>query len=266
MEQLYKIKKISLLFFFLGYLSINAQSNFYAYKIEGKPTMLLNDTLRKVSKGTKIPKKSSVQLNKNDKLLFINESGELFKLAEAGKYMYNDLKNKTAIKDKSSFTKKYFSYVWKQFTNNTTNKTKTGVVYRIDNIVLMQQPADSIKIYFPEIQFSWNRTKEENETLYFILKEKGKNHITKIGTNNTSLTLFIDNQLLKRGKEYQWAVSKTKYPNFEKVKFYHFELLDSKQFKAIQEELSELTKGLEKLGFSQIEIKQMICEDYKMCY
>lgn len=266
MEQLYKIKRISFLFIFLGYISTYAQNDFFVYKTEGAPKMMLNDTLRNLTKGTRINNKCSINIKSDDKLLFINEFGQLFKLANAGTYFFKDLKNLNAIKDKSSFTKKYFTYVWKQFTNNTGNKVKTGVVYRTDNIVLMQQPADSIKIYFPEIQFSWNRDEEKDETLYFILKEKSKNHITKIGTNNTSLTLFIDNQLLKRGKEYQWAVSKTKYPNFEKVKFYSFELLDSKQFKAIQEELSELTKDLEKLGFNSSEIKKMICEDYKVCY
>lgn len=266
MEQLHQIKKFLFVYIIFGYFSLNAQNNFYAYKVEGNPRMILNDTLKKISKGSKIPENAVIQLNNSDHLLFINDSGELFKLNIAGRFLYDDLKNILPVKDKSSFTKKYFSYVWKQFTNNNSTKIKTGVVYRIDNIVLMQQPADSIKIYFPEIQFSWNRDKEKDETLYFILKEKKSNHITKIGTKSTTVTLFIDNRLLKRGKEYEWTVSKTKYPNFEKTKFYHFELLDSKKFKAIQEELSELTKDLEKLGFSQTEIKKMICEDYKVCY
>jgi hypothetical protein len=265
MEKLLSIKKITFFLIIFSILFTNAQNNFFVYKVNGSPELKVNDTLRAINKGTMIEKMSSLKLSENDELHLIDEIGDLFKVSEVGNYLFNDLQKLSPIKDKSSFTKKYFAYVWKQFTNNTGKNIKTGVVYRIDNITLMLQPADSIKIYFPEVKFSWNKEKDD-KPLYFILKDKSSNQVTKIGTNNTSITLFIDNLLLKRGNFYEWTVTETKYPNFEEITFYSFELLDSKMFKALQEELSELTKDLKKLGFNDTEIKTMLCEDYKVCY
>lgn len=265
MEKLLSIKKVCLFIIVFSVLSINAQNNFFVYKIEGSPILKVNDTIKSINKGTKITKKSSIKLNVNDELHLINELGELFKITEIKNYLFSDIQDLTPVKDESSFTKKYFTYVWKQFTNNTGKNIKTGVVYRTDNITLMLQPADSIKIYFPEVKFSWNKEKD-GKPLYFMLKDKFSNQLTKIGTNDTSITLFIDNLLLKRGNSYEWTVTETKYPNFEKITFYSFELLDSKKFKALQEELSELTKDLKKLGYNDTEIKTMLCEDYKVCF
>ena len=62
MEQLYKIKRISFLFIFLGYISTYAQNDFFVYKTEGAPKMMLNDTLRNLTKGTRINNKCSINI------------------------------------------------------------------------------------------------------------------------------------------------------------------------------------------------------------
>lgn len=266
MEKLHFLKHSFFFFLFSSVLFTNAQNNFYVYKTEGKPTIIVNDTLQKIYKGTKISEKSIVTLKNGDKLMLINKKGNLFKIPNAGKYKFSDIEKIKSVENNSSLTSDYFAYVWKQFTNNKAKKLKTGVVYRTDNITLMLQPADSIKIYFPEVKFTWSTHPKEKKTLYFILKEKNDSHITKIGTESDNLTLFVDNELLSRGKTYEWTVSETKYPNFEDVKFYNFELLDTQKFRETQEKMAKITSELKKLGFENDEIKRMLCEDYKVCY
>ncbi len=196
----------------------------------------------------------------------IDESGNLYNINKTGEYAFADLKNIPAEVDDSSFTKKYFTYVWKQFTNTNQARSKGGVVYRVDNNTLMFQPTDSVKIYFPEVRFVWKKGKEKDQTYYFILKDLKTNNITKIGTTDNNITLFVDNNVLKRSNSYEWTVSKTKYPNLDEVSFYNFELINTEEFKKLQSEINNITSDLQNLGFTTEEIKKMLCDDYHICY
>jgi len=259
-----KMKVFALLFIFGA--TVYSQNNFIVFKVEGAPRLLQNDTIRTVTKGSIIDFTSKLTLHRDDSVLIINEEGNLIKVDDERTYTYNDLYYIAPEKDDSNFTKKYFAYVWNQFTNNRKIRTKGGVVYRVDNNSLMIEPSDSVKIYFPEIKFVWKKDDAVDKTYYFILKNLKTNHITKIGTRNDELRLFVDNVILKRGTNYEWAVSETKYPDLYEVTFYNFELLDNEQFKSLSFEISSITTGLQKLGFASEEIKKMLCEDYKICY
>ena len=158
--------------------------------------------------------------------------------------------------------------MWKEFTNNiVARRDKSGVVYRGDGIVLMRHPADSIKIYHSEIKFEWDSIKDKTKEYYFILKDLDTDKTTKIGTLATSISLFVDGTILKQGGNYKWAIVETKYPNYNKTVFYNFKVINKSEFETLEKEkIKEISNFLEKLGFSKIEIRKTICQDFKICY
>lgn len=263
MGKLFSLKTALLFFIFLFCaLQVSAQDNLMVFKVEGTPVLKIDKTTKSLSKGSPIASNSTVSIKTNDKLLLINDAGYCFEIKNTGDYSYADIKKIPASGDNSSFTKKYLSYVWNQFAKNTSNPSKTGVVYRNDNLILLQ-PSDSVKIYFPEIKFVWNLDSEEK---YFFLKEMETGHMVKFGVMGKNLTLFVDDQLLKKGKIYQWAVSETKFPDMEALTFYNFSLLSNEEFKSLEPDIELFKKDLQALGFNASEIKIMLCNDYKICY
>jgi len=270
MENLSKITKVFLLFtfFFLIVQDAISQQDFFVYRVNGEPYIEVNDSIKSITRGSKIDKNTMVKMNKNDMIYFINDKGEIFELNSAGEYTYHDLQKIPAITDNTSFTQNLLSYLWKEFTNNIDEKrdNKNGVVYRGDNIVLMRHPADSIKIFNSEIKFEWNNIKDKVKEYYFLLKDVDTDQITKIGTHSTSISLFVDGSILKEGSHYKWAITETKYPNYNKTVFYNFTLLSQAQFEALAKEIKSISNFLKELDFDKKEIRKIICQDYKICY
>lgn len=269
MENLFKITRrifVFLIFFFVVQNGIS-QQNFFVYKINGAPYISVKDSVKSISKGSVIGKNSLVVMHENDKLLFINDKGEIFELGKKGKFLYRDLKKIPAIEDNTSFARKYLNYVWKEMTNNmATRNDKSGVVYRGDEIVLMRYPADSIKIYYSEIKFKWDSIKDKTKEYYFVLKDVDTDKTIMIGTHDTSITLFVDDVILKQGSNYKWAIVETKYYNDSKTVFYNFKILDKTEFEVFEGEIKEISKFFAKLGLTKKEIRKNICQDYKICY
>jgi len=269
MENLFKIAKVFLLCatFFLTIQDAISQQDFFVYRVKGEPYIEVNDSIKSITRGSKIDKNTMVKMNKNDMIYFINDKGDIFELFSTGEYTYGDLQKIPAITDNTSFTQKLSSYMWKEFTNNIAEKhDKGGVVYRGDDIVLMRHPADSIKIFNSEIKFEWNNIKDKVKEYYFLLKDVDTDQITKIGTHSTSISLFVDGSILKEGSHYKWAITETKYPNYNKTVFYNFTFLSQAQFEALAKEIKEISKFLAKLDFDKKEIREIICQDYKICY
>lgn len=262
MEKLFIIKKV---FFVLLFISSTVYSqNLYIFETYGQPKIVVDKVKSYAKKGDEITKLSSVMLTEKDSIKLVNKLGEIFKIDVKGVYNYKEIKNVKPITNNTSFTKKYFAYVFKRLTNKQTKQNKAGVVYRADLSSLILNPNDSTKIYLPEIKFEWiNR---DNDLFFFLLKEENSEHITKIGTRANQLLLFVDNAILKRGKKYKWTITKRKFPDFEKLTFYNFELLNAKSYKALQEKIAKLTIGLQKLGFNNKEIKKMIQKEYYVGY
>ena len=263
MEKLYSIKYISLITLVLCCLSVgNAQNSLMVFKVNGSPILKVNDSLKSLSKGSQISSNASITLNANDDLLLINEKGNCYKINEPREYLFSEVLNNPVAVDNSSFTKKYFTYVWDQFVKNIKSKVKTGVVYRNDNLILLQ-PSDSVKIYNPEIKFVWNIEAEDS---FFLLRDIETDHISKFGVTGNYLTLFVDNEFLEKGKAYQWAVSDTKFPNLDDVEFYKFSLLTTDEFNVLKPDIDLFKKELSALGFTSNEIRTLLCTDYKICY
>jgi hypothetical protein len=263
MEKLYEIIGKGLCLLLLcSTLGIHAQNSLVVFKTEGRPMVKVNDSLKTLSKGSAIASNAVITIKDTENLLAIDEHGNCYKTDRIGDYTFADLLNSPVPADNSSFTKKYLTYVWNQFTNQNSAKTKTGVVFRTDNFTLLQPP-DNVKFFVPEINFVWNI---DAEFSYFMLKDLATGHISKFGVSGNSLTLFVDNRLLTKGNTYQWSVSDQKFPDLEQIEYFNFSIITNEEFAALKPELDSFKNDLSAIGFSTEEIKQLLCSDYKICY
>ncbi len=165
-----------------------AQDNYYVFKKSGKPFFNMNVSLQR---GGVFSDTDTLTLSKQDTVFLINRLGELFELKEPGAYAFSQLPSYRKLSSDDSFTKKYFSYVWKQFTNQQEIRQRPGVVYREKRNIELLSPMDSMRWYVPEIEFSWNN-KTDAVITYFHLQDLDSKHFTKIGTTSSSLMLYRD--------------------------------------------------------------------------
>jgi hypothetical protein len=269
MENIYKIKDLKF-FVFLLFLSIfcgYGQNNYFVYNTKGAPFMEVNDSIKSVTKGSIIDKNTILTMSTEDVVFFLDDQKQVYKLDQGGTFKYKDLKKVEPIKDNSSFTQRMFLSIWNKFTkNNIKHKNKSGVVYRGDDIVLMRHPADSIKIFYPEIKFEWNHIENKTKDYYFNLRDVESQIISKIGLKENALSLFVDEGLLSSGKTYEWTITETKFPNYEKTIFYTFQLLTASEFEALKIEIDAISTDLKRLGLDNNEIRKVLCEDYKVCF
>lgn len=269
MENLHKIKTKAFTFIIIigCYFVSHSQNEFFVYLLKGEPYIEQNDSIKPIYKGSILSKGAKLIINKKDVVHYIDDKGELYKVSKSGKYKFKDLKKIDTKKNSSSFSKTYLTYLWKQFTNEIANKkNKSGVVYRGDDILLMQTPVDNAKVYASEIRFKWKAVLNKTKNYYFFLKDVETGTVTKFGTPTNELTLFIDNTILKQGKSYQWTITETKYLDLNKAEFYNFKLINTSEFQAFEPKIKELTTFLKSLNLSKKEIKATICEDYKIYY
>jgi hypothetical protein len=264
MEKLFVVLRVGLFsYILLASFSLKAQEKLIIYSVKGEPKIEIKGKEdQKAVKGFMLKPKHIIALKKNDTLLIIAKEGKTFHLTEQGNYSYKDIFKNEIINKTSSFTKKFFSYVWDQFIINNKEKGKIGVVYRNDNLVILE-PADNVKLFSPEITFLWNT---DFENSFFHLKNTKNNHITKIGVQGNSLTLFVDNNVLTLGNTYKWAISKEKFPDLNQINYSKLTLLTSKEFNELKLNLSKFQIEMQNLGFSEQDIKKLLCKDYKLCY
>lgn len=238
-----------------------AQNKFYVFKKTGEPFFKIDTPIQR---GTVFKNTDTLTLHKLDTVYLINQLGELFELNKPQQYVYSALQKYRKQSDNESFTSKYFSYVWRQFTNQQNTRQQPGVVYREKRGVTLLEPKDSIKMNVPKIEFSWKNS-TDSLTTYFHLQDLETKHITKIGTSSNTLILYRDNTVLKPGHRYQWTVSTTPFPDYKNANFNSFKLLTNEAFIELQKEMKTLVYALKMLGFSENDIKEIICLDYKFC-
>lgn len=260
MEKLYlSIALIATLFFSEALV---AQTNYCVFKVTGEPVLANGN---KLSKGSLITSGNTIKVGASEHVLLVDESGQLYDIGENKEAGFDAIPSFKRVAETASFSEKYLSYVWKKFTKQKAAGEHLGVTYRNDRVYLQLAPNDSIKIYVPEIHFSWV-TDEPDDKSYFLIKKAGSDHMTKVGVVGNKLHLFVDNRLLQPGEEYQWAVSKEKFPDLTSINLQSFTLLTAKQFKELKPEIEALKTDMISLGFSEDEIKEMLCTDYKLCY
>ncbi|WP_143751877.1 hypothetical protein [Maribacter sp. 4U21] len=238
-----------------------AQEDYFVFKVSGEP-MLNNSTL--IKRGTVFMKPNMMNIKEQDTVFLINQLGELFELNVPNTYSIKSIENFRKKSNRSSLSIGYFSYVWKQFSNQKEIRQRPGVVYREDRTIKLSEPMDSIRFNVPAIEFSWKNNTDASR-VYFHLQDLDNNHISKIGTDTSSIILYRDNVLLQSGRSYKWAVTAQAFPDFGKLDFNSFELLTKKEYEKLKTEMKTLEKALLVLGFSEEDIKTAICLDYKFC-
>ncbi|WP_396636082.1 hypothetical protein [Maribacter sp. R77961] len=238
-----------------------AQEDYFVFKVSGAP-MLNNSKLLK--RGSIFTKPNSIQIKEQDTVFLINKLGELFELNRPNTYLTKSIENFRKKSERSSLSIGYFSYVWKQFSNQKEIRQRPGVVYREERNIKLSEPMDSIRFNVPAIEFSWKNNTDISK-VYFHLQDLDNNHISKIGTATNSITLYRDNVLLQSGRSYKWAVTTQAFPDFGKLEFNSFELLTKEAYEKLKIKMRTLKKALLVLGFSEEDIKMAICLDYKFC-
>ncbi|RKR14651.1 hypothetical protein CLV91_0729 [Maribacter vaceletii] len=261
MERIFLSRLIITIFLFISSNIIFGQHNYYVFKKEGNPYFKEN---KKVERGEPFLKTDILIVKKKDTVILVNELGEIFKISEPMSYSFSEIKLYKHKLEEDSFTRKYFKYVWKQFTNQNKRKLESGVVYREKRDIKLKYPIDSAKVYSPEVQFSWNN-KTESKEVYFFLKDLEANRTIKLRLNGNSIMLYLDNYLLNSNTEYQWWVDTTPFPDLTQIEFHNLNILDKKEYQKLEEETAVLIKTFKILGFTEEEIKEAICVDYKFC-
>jgi hypothetical protein len=267
MENIHKIKILAFSFIIGCIFSTQGQNDFFVHFYKGVPFVEQHDSIKPISRGSIIEKDAKLIINKKDVVHLIDDKGEVYKISKTGKYKRKELKKLDPEKNSSSFSKSFFTSLWIQFTNAAASKkNKSAVVYRGDDIFLMQNPIDSAKVYTSEIRFEWKSVPKKTKDYYLIIKDVETGAISKFGTPTNELTLFVDDINLKQSKSYQWAITETKYAHENELSFFNFSILNKSEFKAIEPDIKELTKYFKLLGLSKKEIKATISEDYKIYY
>lgn len=238
-----------------------AQGSYYVFKISGGPFF---NSEKVVERGSYFQERDTLKLGNNDYVMLVNQKGELFELVTPNIYTLLDVPNFKLKMEYSSFSKKYFSYIWQQFTNKRKSKQEAGVVYREERNVQRLIPIDSSKVYRSQVWFSW-KNNTDKKLMYFFLKDLKTGHMTKIGTFSDSLLLQIDNYLLKPGNLYEWSVAISSFPNLNELEFSTLSVLTKEEYLKIAEEVAILVESFKLLGFTEAEIQQAICESYKFC-
>ncbi|PVW14533.1 hypothetical protein [Marixanthomonas spongiae] len=249
--------------FFLASLSTQAQE-FIVYKTEGSPTNTIDSSTKTLKKGALV-KSGTIELLKDNKVLFVDQEGRLYELNDTGKYNVPEIKSYPKPFDEDTFSKKYFTYVWKQLKGAENTKQHTGNVYRDNLLDILIEPKDSIRIFSNEITFSWNE-KKPNEYYYFFLRNNTTNTLSKIGVYGNSITLFVDDVLLTKGNSFAWGVSQKEFPNFTQIKFNAFKYLTAADYEREKNEITKLTENLLQLGLTQKQIDQELCDFYNLCH
>tara|TARA_R110001606_G_scaffold68010_1_gene155279 strand:+ start:32929 stop:33708 length:780 start_codon:yes stop_codon:yes gene_type:complete len=251
------------LIFILGYCNISfAQDSLCVFKTKGVVLMEFLHQKKPLSKGDFIPQHSKLSVLSNSEITVLNANGNVYFIDKAGNYTF---KNLITFKDKAqnaSVTTNYFKYIWNELVGKNSNTAIIAGVYRGE--ILMKFPKDSSQIYNSKIAFTWDF--DENENLYYVfLKNVITQKIIKIETNGSQLAIYKDNSIFDNSEMFQWAVSTEAFPNIENMPFYTFKLISRNQYLQLMEAYKGFVEDLKTFGTSDSEIKDILCETYKLC-
>ncbi|MCZ4317503.1 hypothetical protein O4H26_00725 [Aequorivita viscosa] len=234
-----------------------AQTNVYfVFETQGEASLGGNQEIRK---GDQIKEGDVIHTHKDSYLILVNKEGKLFALPKSQKISFDTIPQFSQKTDTDSFSIKFLRYVWEKF-NKQKNNNHIGVVFRLDEIKL-KQPSDSILVFSPEITFEWLGM-DPSEKTYLFLREVGKSHYLKFGIRGNTVTLFVDNYILKSGKEYQWAISPKLFPDLESLKKHQFKILTENDYNILLQKYDKFIKSLMAVGIDGEDIKLMLLNNY----
>lgn len=250
------------LFFILLPFSVNAQE-YAVFRTSGSPIYIEGTKSVPIAKGSLL-KAGKVTLASKDALVMVNNKGEVFEINDPGSYAVPNFGKFRKENSEENFTNKYFSYVWKQMSQKETTQTHTGNVYRDALVDVLKTPVDSTSIFKNEVRFSWE-TQKNNQQYYFFLENREAKTISKMKISGNSLTLYAGSNLLEKGNTYYWGVATTEYPDFTRIKMNQLNYLSNDQFQMRKKEIEALTQDLRKMGLSENEIDEQLCQYFKFC-
>src|SRR5690606_5625709 len=236
----------------------SSAQEYAVFKASGKPTLTEGSKTLPITKGA-ILKTGKVSLSNKDALVMVNNKGNVFEIAAPGKYAIEEFPKHQKKNPDENFSAKYFSYVWRQISQEETTRTHTGNVYRESLIDILNIPADSASIFKNEVTFTWQPQKNSGQ-YYFFLKNKETKTISKMKIGGNSITLYPGSNLLEKGETYYWGVATTEYPDFTRIKMNQLNYLNNEQFENKKEEMSKLVGNLKSIGFSESEIAEQLCQ------
>lgn len=259
MEKLFILRIVGIVCFSCS-LSFG-QSNYYVYKKEGKPVL---NTIKNLERGGLFSESDTLFMAAQDYVLLVNESGELFEINKPNKYAYSAIVDYKRKFESNSFSKKYFTYVWKQFTNQLKRKQQAGVVYREERNIELVSPVDSLRLFSPEVRFTWQNRTDSTE-VFFFLRNLNTKHLAKIGLKGNTMVLNLDNFILKSDETYEWSLATEPFPNLNELKFNRLDLLSKAKYEKLKTDMNAIVKVFTILGYSESDVKKAICQDYKLC-
>jgi hypothetical protein len=240
----------------------NAQDSLCVFKINGSAFNKTKTSLKPITKGTFIHKKEALLLDEKSSITAINASGDAYKLEGVGEYKFQQILNNKIIPESRSLTSKYLKLIWKELTNSNTNKTIIGGVFRGD--VLMRFPKDSSKVVSSKVSFKW-QFNETDKLYYLIIRNTKTGELLKIEADGSTLSLYKSNPIFAEGNSFHWMVSTNEFPNLKNSPFYNFSLINREEYKALQLEYLDVIKDLKKMGLTEEEIENSLCETYRIC-
>ena len=168
------------------------QEPYYVFKKMGEPAINTNKVLQR---GSVFSKTDTLYMGEEDYVLLINKNGTLFEINKPNKYAYSSVFDHRRRLEDDSFTKKYFVYVWKEYTNQLKREREAGVVYREERNVKLESPVDSVKLFSSKVSFFWKNNTDKKK-VHFFLRGMETGHLTKLGLTGNNITLYRDNLLL----------------------------------------------------------------------
>lgn len=242
--------------------SLNAQDSLCVFNVKGSVYRKLTNTLKPLTKGMFISKKSTLLVSDSAEITTINSEGRAFQINEAGEYKYKSILEHNTLKNAKGLTSKYFKLIWNELIKNNSGKTIIGGVFRGD--VIMESPIDSTKTASSKLTFKW-KVDEELSQCYLFIKNTETEDVLKLATNGSELSLYKNNAIFSEGSEFQWTVSKDEFPNLKNIPFYTFTLIDRIQYEDFKSNYEDLINDLKTLGLSNFEIVNSLCETYGIC-
>ena len=237
------------------------QEYYCVFKVDGNP--LLNDSIP-LQKGVFINSGQFLKLNDKDEVVLLDEAGTIYELDKKMYIPFKNIEKFSKRPEQTSFTLKYFRFIWNKLWQDE-QKDNIGVVFRANLANILLEPVDSVFIYKTEVVFNWLE-KQPGETNYIFIRNTTENDYLKLSTNGSTLTLPVDDKILKSDNSYYWSVSSESKLEIKDLNFHSYSLLGEESFNLKISEFKEIWQEFQALGFTDDEIKKTFCEDKGLCF
>lgn len=229
-------------FFSIG---LYGQDNgFYAFDIKGDVYFKDKGVEKPAVRKSSVSKTCSVIIKANSSVILFREAdGVPVNLKSAGVYNYKKLME-LADASKPNVTSYFLDFCKTEIIKSHDKEINkgAGVVNRGKGDYPMLFPPDSSIIIDLALQFFWKPVSNSKKT-YLIISDADYNHILKISSPDTTITVYPFSSRLEEGKTYFWIVTDKMNPLNDEFR-YSFKISTTKQNIALVKKLEEFNKSL----------------------